>query len=126
MPLPPQPKVNTSAVVSNIKVRCPLELFDMAVEMPKLLKRGNFGLGDVFTLQFVNHDETELFAHGMFVVTMAKDVLETTGQGSYSPRTGQSHHAEAEQIGTWLIPARARVAEKQEKARAKRAALEET
>ncbi len=99
-----RPEISTTPDCPTVKFREAFENVDLDAEIPKLLVSQGWGLGTVFSIQFISNDRTKLIKVARFIVTSEDESLRTSNPDGYQPMTKSVYTREAKQIDEWFWP----------------------
>lgn len=99
-----RPEIFTTPDCPTVKFREAFENVDLSVEIPKLLVGQGWGLGTVFSVQFITNDRIKLIKVARFIVTSEDESLNTSNADGYQPMTKLIYTREAKQIEKWFWP----------------------
>lgn len=100
-----RPQIVITPDCPTVKFREDPTTVNLAIELPKILTQQGWGLGTMFCIQFINHEETKLIKLARFVVTAEKETMQTFNPDSERPMTKLVQAREACQIEPWCYPA---------------------
>jgi len=105
-----RPDIFTTPDCPTVKFREEPENINLAIEIPRLLTNQGWGLGTIFSIQFVNHEKTKLIKVARFIVTAEDETLQTFNPDSDRPMTKLVQGRSAKQMEAWFYPDSAPVA----------------
>jgi len=97
------PEVFTTPDRPIIRIREFRGHVDLDDLISKLIHAQGWGSGTYFSVQFMNHERSKIFASGEFMVTMADEALVTSNPDSRNPNTKMVSHLKSEMVGEWFV-----------------------
>jgi len=95
------PDINNTPDRPVISFRTPKELMDLILELARAMKSQGWALGTRFTVQFVNHERTQLLSTAEFVVSDREESFITNDDNPYAPTSKDIVTYRAMQVGEW-------------------------
>ena len=99
-----RPEIFTTPDCPIVKFRESAENINLDIEIQKVLQSQGWGLGTIFSVQFINHDRTELIKTARYVVISENSDLRTFNPDSQSPMTKQVERRQAKRMESWFYP----------------------
>lgn len=93
------PKVFVTPDRPIVRFKQPKDHFDIDKEIHRVLNAQGWGLGTYFSVQFVNHDETELISQAEYVVSKDTEDFQTKNDNQYNPSSKTVHVREFIPVG---------------------------
>lgn len=97
-----RPEIFTTPDYPIVSFREEQEKINLAEELPKILQAQGWGLGTVFTIQYINHERTNLIKLARFVVCAENVFVQTSNPDGPSPMTKTVEARKAVQIEPWF------------------------
>lgn len=97
-----RPEVFTTPDSPTVRFREPPENVDLSVEIPKLLTTQGWGIGTIFSVQFIDHKRENLIKIARFVVSGEVSSLQTFNPESQQPMTRQVQTRQVRQMEDWF------------------------
>jgi len=95
------PDINNTPDRPVIKFRTPKELMDLNLELGRAMKSQGWALGTRFTVQFINHEKTNLLSTAEFVVSDREESFITNDDNPYAPTSKDIVTYRAFQVSDW-------------------------
>ena len=95
------PDTNNTPDRPIVKFREPKELMDFEVELGRVMKGQGWELGTRFTIQFINHEKTELLSTAEFVVSEVTEKFITNDDNPYAPTSKNVYVYRASKTSDW-------------------------
>lgn len=95
------PDINNTPDRPVIKFRQPKELMDLTLELGRAMKSQGWALGTRFTVQFINHEKTQLLSTAEFVVSDREESFITNDDNPYAPTSRDIVTYRAIQVDDW-------------------------
>lgn len=95
------PDINNTPDRPVISFRTPKELMDLTLELARAMESQGWALGTRFTVQFVNHERTQLLSTAEFVVSDREESFITNNDNPYAPTSKDIVTYRAMQVSDW-------------------------
>ena len=99
-----RPQIVITPDCPTVKFREAPETINLAIELPKVLTQQGWGLGTIFCIQFINHEETKLIKLARFIVASEEESMQTFNPESNQPMTKLVQARAACQMEAWFYP----------------------